>query len=80
MDSSTTLRRQRTAPDDRPLPATQPQFAHVSRELGLDMFDARLRAALRHREATDARCHEQAGDAEFCFRRGHEKLPDQRPA
>jgi chemotaxis protein CheD len=31
MDSSTTLRRLRTAPDNRPPPATLPQFAHVSR-------------------------------------------------
>ena len=31
MDSSTTLRRMRNAPDNRPLPTTLPQFAHVSR-------------------------------------------------
>jgi len=31
MDSSTTLRRLRAPPDNRPLPATLPQFAHVSR-------------------------------------------------
>jgi len=44
MDSSTTLRRLRPAPDNMPLPATLPQFAHVSRywDSHYQCFAARL--------------------------------------
>jgi hypothetical protein len=44
MDSSTTLRRIRIAPDQSPPPATLPQFAHVNRywDTRYQCFAARL--------------------------------------